>query len=304
VAKVVLLQGIESYDTANNKPCSRVFSLERDIRALEEACRKYGDTRLVIIDPVSAYCGRTDSHKNADVRGLLAPLAELAARQRVAVEAVTHLNKGDGPAMYRSMGSLAFVAVARAAWGIVGSPFQPGTRLMLPIKCNLSADTTGLSYIVVERVGVPCIAWSPIPVTTMIDEVLGVERQPKGGRSAERREAAEWLRRELAGGAVAAKDLEARAQDAGLKWRTVQRAKDDLGVRDVRDGFGPGARWLWALPSIDTWSPPGGENGNNGTYERPIDTIDATRSDVESMADDGLTQSNADNAIAQARRPT
>jgi hypothetical protein len=52
---------------------------------LETAIDQYPDARLVIIDPVSAYCGKTDSHKNSEVRGLLAPLADLAGRRRIAV---------------------------------------------------------------------------------------------------------------------------------------------------------------------------------------------------------------------------
>jgi len=35
-----------------------------------------------------------NSHKNADVRGVMAPLAKLAAVHGVAVVCVTHLNKG------------------------------------------------------------------------------------------------------------------------------------------------------------------------------------------------------------------
>jgi hypothetical protein len=38
------------------------------------------NTRLVVIDPISAYTGKVDSNNNTEVRGLLAPLAELAGR--------------------------------------------------------------------------------------------------------------------------------------------------------------------------------------------------------------------------------
>ncbi len=37
---------------------------------------QFPDTRLVVIDPISAYTGNVDSHKNSDVRGLLAPLRD------------------------------------------------------------------------------------------------------------------------------------------------------------------------------------------------------------------------------------
>jgi putative DNA primase/helicase len=276
VAKVVLMQAIEWYDVDAKKPCTRPFNLERDIPTLDNACEQYPDVKLVIVDPVSAYCGGTDSHKNAEVRGLLAPLAEFAARRRLAVVCVTHLNKSAGPAMYRSMGSLAFVAVSRAVWGIVKDPSQPSNRLMLPVKCNLSADTTGLAYRIVETDGVPHLDWDDKPTRIRIDEVLDSDRQPKGNRSAERREAADWLRRELEDGAVAATELEERAREVGLKWRTVQHAKDDLGLQSDRKGYGPGARWFWKPPESPANEEMGinGINGHNGSNEPSIDTID------------------------------
>jgi RecA-family ATPase len=114
VTRIVLLQSIDRPDGTN-----RAVDLAVDGPALEAAIDTVPNCRLVVVDPISAYLGGVDSHSNSDVRGMLAQLAELAARRRVAVVAVTHLRKGDGPAMYRAMGSLAFVAAARAAWAIV-----------------------------------------------------------------------------------------------------------------------------------------------------------------------------------------
>jgi len=54
------------------------FSLEIDLPILEALIQEVGDVRLAVIDPVSAYLGRVDSHRNAELRGLLAPLAALA----------------------------------------------------------------------------------------------------------------------------------------------------------------------------------------------------------------------------------
>jgi RecA-family ATPase len=71
------------------------------------------DVGLVIIDPISAYLGDTDSHNNTDVRARLSPLAELAERYRVAIVCISHTNKSAGSsAIYRTSGSTAFVAAA------------------------------------------------------------------------------------------------------------------------------------------------------------------------------------------------
>jgi hypothetical protein len=58
----------------------RQFSLESDLPRLEETLVQFPGTRLVVIDPVAAYCGKVDSHKKGEVRGMLAPLAEMASR--------------------------------------------------------------------------------------------------------------------------------------------------------------------------------------------------------------------------------
>ena len=78
----------------------------------DQTIERTGNVQLVVIDPISEYLGKTDSHSNSEIRGLLSPLAELAAKHDVAVLSVTHLNKpGSGAtnkAIYRAMGSLAF----------------------------------------------------------------------------------------------------------------------------------------------------------------------------------------------------
>jgi hypothetical protein len=93
----------------------RSFNLTRDMPLLERALTKHPDTQLVIVDPVSAFMGRTDSHKNAEVRSdVLDPLSELAERRGVTVLAVTHFNKsGGGNSLERISGSIAFPAAAR-----------------------------------------------------------------------------------------------------------------------------------------------------------------------------------------------
>jgi len=108
----------------------------------------------VVIDPISAYLSGVDSHTNADVRAVLAPLGELAGKYGVAVVVVSHLTKTSGTArttgeaQLRVSGSLAFVAAARAAHIVVVDPEDENRRLFLPAKNNLAKDNTGLAFVV------------------------------------------------------------------------------------------------------------------------------------------------------------
>src|SRR5206468_3911917 len=91
------------------------------------------------------------------------------------VGAVTHLNKSISSALYRSTGSIAFVAAARAVWLFAKNPDDPSERLMLPGKLNLAPDQEGLSYSVREaRQGVPVVAWGKA-VNLPADAVLSPE---------------------------------------------------------------------------------------------------------------------------------
>ena len=70
--------------------------MQADLERLEAEIRKRDNVRLVIIDPVSSYLGKVDSHKNSDVRGVLEPLGEMASRLGVAVLCNNHFSKGGG----------------------------------------------------------------------------------------------------------------------------------------------------------------------------------------------------------------
>ncbi len=90
------------------------FNLASDLMTLEDVILQTGAV-LAVVDPLGAYLGDVDSHKDADVRGILAPLAAMAERTDVAVLGIMHLNKSQQQrALYRATGALAFVAAARA----------------------------------------------------------------------------------------------------------------------------------------------------------------------------------------------
>jgi putative DNA primase/helicase len=137
------------------------LSLERDIEAIEQRVLEMGDCKLIIVDPISAYLGSVDTHRNSDVRAVLAPLAKLAQRLGVAIVAVSHLNKGaSASAAYRVTGSIAFTAAVRASLLLAKDKDVPERRLVLPGKNNLGPDNLGgLAYRVathrtVRRTGV------------------------------------------------------------------------------------------------------------------------------------------------------
>jgi hypothetical protein len=192
--RIFAIQGVGGRDAKTNAEWQRSFSLETDLPRLEEVLVENPDTRLVVIDPISACTGNVDSHKNSDVRGLLAPLANLASQYHISVLSVTHLSKAMGSkAVYRAMGSLAFAAAARAVWAITKDPNDPQRRLFLPAKLNLAQDPDGLAY----RIQDGRVLWEPDPVKMHADDAFAEEVKSSNGggkRQSDQQEAAEWLR--------------------------------------------------------------------------------------------------------------
>lgn len=243
VRRLHIVDGVEYTDTDGNSR-QRPWNFT-DTDALERTLASLPDCKLVIVDPLSAYLAGTDSHKNADVRALLAPLADMASRQSVALLCVSHLNKSNGPAVYRTTGSLAFIAAARAASVVAKDQDDPTRRLLLPIKSNLSADSRGLAYRVGVMDGQPMVQWEPESITVTADQALAAMHDDATDRS-ERQEATDWLRALLESGPRSAKEVRAAAGAAGLAWATVRRAKDLMGIRPAKTRFDGG--WEWALP--------------------------------------------------------
>jgi putative DNA primase/helicase len=236
----------------------RGFSIVEDLPRLAAELRKIEDVSLVIIDPITAYLGDTDSHRNAEVRAVLAPLAELAAEHRAAVLAISHLRKsGDGDAILRVSGSLAFVAAARAVYLVIRDPGNDRRRLFLPAKNNLGEDRTGYAYQIESaslagEIKTSRIVWEREAVTVTADEALS----PRGTGPPPKLDAAMgWLGELLAQGPLSPVEVQAAAGTAGHAWATVRRAANEIGVEKTKDGYGGG--WIWSLRGM---LPPEGED--------------------------------------------
>ncbi len=217
----------------------RGYDLTKDIPLIEGMVERMQRPKLLIFDPISAYMGGTDSHKNTDVRSVLAPLADLAARQNIAVLCVSHLNKGEGgKAVYRTMGSLAFTAAARAVWMVTRDKNDRDRRLFLPVKMNIGPEPSALSFTVQDGM----VVWDEETVSISADEALS-DPTPQG-----RLELAEnWLHKQLHAGPAAADDVMKAGKQSGHTEGTLRRVKANLNIVSRRSH----GIWYWLLPDHD-----------------------------------------------------
>ncbi len=225
----------------------RSFVLTQDIDRLAIAIKRT-HARVVIIDPISAYLGGTDSHRDADMRGLLAPLAAMAAKYNVAIVLIAHFNKSDKQEpTARVNGSIGLIAAARAGYAVIKDKNNPEIRYFLPIKNNIGNDTEGLSFQIEGRTLEGGIETSRVRWSADLFDAHKIlhpepEEQPTATNGA-----ADFLREILSKEPMPANDVLAEAKGAGHSEAAVQRAAGKINVRRKKGGMTGG--WMWSLPT-------------------------------------------------------
>ena len=124
--------------------------------------------------------------------------------------------------------------------------------MFLHAKNNLARAPQGLAFrleqsIVGDGIVASRIVWDGEPVEITANEALAAEASGTEGRTA-KAEAVEFLQGALAGGPLPAVDAKRMAREHGLTEKALRSAREAIGVKVERDGFGPGSKSLWSLP--------------------------------------------------------
>jgi hypothetical protein len=250
LSRVHLLTTVRRTD-ADGRESETLFTLA-DVEALETVLQAHRDCKLVVVDPIGSFLGgRTDAHRDNDVRSVLVPVARLAEQYDAAVLVVAHRRKSPGGfADDMALGSRAFTGLARAVWHVSRDRDDKQRRLLLPGKNNLAAEGRGLAFTIASDDGAPRIRWESDPIDMTADDALREESNPTGDeRHTALDDATTWLRDTLADGPLASEELFARAKADGFAHKTLERAKKQLGIRPWRTGQGKEMAWFWELPA-------------------------------------------------------
>lgn len=208
-----------------------------------EAAIAQTQAKLLLIDPLMAFLA-CDANGDQNVRKALTPLKTIADKMNCAVVMVRHLTKRGGKhSLYRGSGSIGIVAATRSALLIGKSPDDPNFRVLCHIKSNLGPLSPSLLFEPVDLDGSVIVEWRGECDFTA-DDILSVPTKNEGRLSA----AMSFMASILEDGPVAQQKVKATAIEQGIALRTLDRAKEVLGVISTRQGFGPGGYWLWKLP--------------------------------------------------------
>jgi hypothetical protein len=226
-------QRVHVFDIVRVNGRENFLDLGAHIDALDKWLQSHPNVRVMALDPLAAFVGDIDTHRNNEVRAVLGRLSKLAEQHNVAVIGIQHLSKAMVKAIHRSIGSIAFVAAARAVWQVMQDADDDDRRLLLPVKMNL-AKTRGLAF----RLSSKGIEWETGAVNLTPDDA---EREE--GESP-RDEARQWIMAQLKDGPVPAAEIKARAGRDGIAKNTLERAKKELRVVSTQTADG----WSWAMP--------------------------------------------------------
>lgn len=228
----------------------RSFSAKDDAALLAEAIKTYG-VRLVIVDPIISALGSFDSHKNAETRQALQPLADVARESGAALLGIAHFSKGSTgrDPLERVSGSLAFGAVARVVMAAAKVMNEDGTdrRLFARVKSNIGPDSGGFVY---DLEQVEALAGVPASRTRWGEAVEGDARELLAESEPDRdvdsmSDLEQFIRDELDRGPISANDFRKDAEGAGYQWRTVQRVAKRIGAESRKSEMrGP---WKWGF---------------------------------------------------------
>jgi hypothetical protein len=132
------LDRVYRVDVSTSDVVETELSLPRDLAGLAHEITTV-DAALVILDPlISRMDANLDSHKDAEVRRALEPLAGLAERTTATVAGLIHVNKStSSDPLTTRMASRAFAAIARAVLFVMANPEDETTRLLGQAKNNL-----------------------------------------------------------------------------------------------------------------------------------------------------------------------
>ena len=231
-------------------------NLTTDVDILIKAIRQVPTTKLIIIDPISAYMEGKNENKNAEVREYLNPLIRLAAVGKLAIVGISHLNKNqDMSAANRVLGSTGFINATRAAWLVHQDKNDSDRKLFVHMKGNLGVKPTGLAYKLMSQSvqtetgleGSAYCAFEPDLLYITAEDLLGSDVKEQG-RPKKQDDASDWLYEYLADGPKPAFQV---IHDAGIAQygeRTLRAAKKKLKIQSYKMVDEAGApHWEWAL---------------------------------------------------------
>ena len=233
------------FDKAN-ADCGRVAFIREDLRSLsldDEIFRTAminHDARLLVIDPFQAYIGESDLSSVSSMRRIMRKLGMWASSTNCAVVLVGHLTKkAHTKELYRGLGSIDIVALARSVLQVERSEENPKLRYLRHIKSSLSGLGSELTFTIDDDGKFKWITNEDAIEDCSLKEVKDSISKCKT------EVAADLIIKYLSNGPMRSTEVYELVCSTGIGERTVKEAKNRIGIVSMRRN----GVWYWSLPT-------------------------------------------------------
>jgi RecA-family ATPase len=260
-ARVKRVEGKQTASTAEVAPAALT-----DLAALDGLLTTYAPA-LIAFDPLQSFFGDVDMNKATETRPVLDAVRHLCKAHGCTPLYIRHNGKAQrSKAIHASLGSIDITAHMRSVLALYKDPDDPTRRILAQAKTNgrlapsMQLRLVGATADVVLNTGLETVEdvrvdWDGKSDITAED--LNARETVHGNDTQEAQsaldQAREFLRDFLREGPERVEDVFAAAKHAGIKRRTLDRAKDKEGVKarrvpcdDVPNKKWP---WEWAYPT-------------------------------------------------------
>ena len=199
---------------------------------------------LVIFDTLQNFIGNVNMNAANETTRKMRPLVRIADTYNVCIVCICHFNKNEqGSAITRTIGSTDITGKCRSYMTIGSAPDEENIKYFSHEKSNVGplGDTILFS---VDRFGINYKG-----TTKMRADDYAVMRYSKKGRPTNAvTEVKKFIIANMPNGKRPASEMLALFTANGFSNSTVQRAKKELRIRSVLDGFGDQGVWSWVAP--------------------------------------------------------
>jgi len=256
-------------------PCVRPFRAYKDLAHLDSYLASAPNVKLVVIDSLDLYLAEGNRSFPSKT---LRELGEVAARRGVAIVAAARAPEVPGAGnLRRWLDKLSGVAELAMLFAVVRDRRRPCRRYLAAAKNTLADMDDALSF---ETPG-GRVVWGRRRVSAAVCWATAARLDQE--------DAARWLREELALGPKTAKELRAAADEAGIPWHVVYRAKGIAGADCSRVGGGAGSYFVWSLFDLPEAEEEAEENAQSSIENTKTGEESGEREEVPDL----VTEANA-----------
>ena len=233
LARVVMFPDVNCTDICGGHKHSRPIRVPLDLQMFDYILRKNPGCRLIVIDNLENYC---DSPKQ--LRQAIKELDEMAMYFGVAIVATLQGNVRIAPDGTIRDTARTSDGLARCIWSLTPDAAHPGLLRLEPKRMAFCKKPEGIACRISDD---GKILWEPLPP---------YEKPPTEAARRKKLEQARmrtWLETTLGLDVIRADRIYDAGREQGFSRKMLIAARDELGARTFKYGFGAGGCWLWTM---------------------------------------------------------